>query len=268
MDFVSIIIPTYNRAHIIEKAIKSVLNQTYEYFELLIVDDGSKDDTIAVVEAIDDDRIRVLSYGENRGQAFARNYGVQNSKYDLIAFQDSDDEWHSDKLEKQMKALANASPEVGMIYTKYHDDDGTIFPQDWVPMEQRSGRMLPYLLRGNMIGTPTMLIKKECFLAAGGFNNDLRCVEDYEFVLRFADMYEIGYLDENLLTVHDSKGSVNYQMDKYLSAMLFIIDKWKVQLLEYDLLEYVIDDFLAKAKRIGAEMQMAEYLQQILDFEV
>lgn len=268
MNYVSIIIPTYNRANIIEKAIQSVLNQTYEYFELLVVDDGSIDDTISVVEAIGDERIRVLSYGENRGQAFARNYGVQNSSYDLIAFQDSDDEWHPEKLEKQMKFLEGCSDNVGMIYTKYHDDDGTIFPQDWVPMEQRSGDMFPYLLRCNMIGTPTMLLKKECFLAVGGFNASLRCVEDYEFVLRFAKEYRIAYLDENLLTVHDSKGSVNYQVARYVEAMLYIIDKWKLEMLQYDLLEYVIDDLLNKAARVGVEAQAAAKLQQILDFEV
>ena len=105
MEKVSIIIPTYNRADVLVTSIQSVLQQSYTDFELLIVDDGSTDNTDIVVESIHDDRIRYLKMPENKGVAAARNEGIRQAKYDYIAFQDSDDHWKPEKLEKQMACL-------------------------------------------------------------------------------------------------------------------------------------------------------------------
>ena len=102
---VSIIIPTYNRGYIIKKSIDSVLHQTYEDFELIIVDDGSTDGTKQLIDEYEDDRIKYYSYEHNKGVVYARNYGMKMAKGDCIVFQDSDDVWHSDKLEKQIKIL-------------------------------------------------------------------------------------------------------------------------------------------------------------------
>ena len=264
---VSIILPTYNRVNVIERAVYSILNQTYENFELIIVDDGSKDDTEQIVTAIEDKRIRYIALGQNRGPAAARNEGVRQSKYNYIAFQDSDDEWKSDKLEKQMKTLQE-NPDVAIVYHSYQTDRGVAYPQEWIAKEQRQGQIFPYLLRGNMIGTPTILMRKECFQAVGGFREDMRCIEDHEFVLRIAHEYPIAYIDENLLNVYTSLDSVNYQMEHFITAKLYVIEKWKKEYLRYGLLEYVIDDLLNKAATCHKETEVAMALQSILNFEV
>ena len=98
---VSVIIPTYNRAHVLPRAIESVLKQTYTELELIVVDDASTDDTAAVMTAITDPRVRYVRK-EHGGAAAARNRGIAEAKGEFIAFQDSDDVWHSDKLEKQL----------------------------------------------------------------------------------------------------------------------------------------------------------------------
>ena len=267
-DNVSIIIPTYNRGYIIERAIQSILRQTYEAFELLIIDDGSDDDTQEVVKNISDERIRYIKCEKNRGPAAARNEGVRQSRYDYIAFHDSDDEWVEDKLEKQMQVLREAPADTGMVYSSYETDAGQVFPQEWVPKNQREGQMFPYLLRGNMIGTPTMLIRKACFVKLGGFMEELRCIEDYEFVLRFAREYSIAYIDEHLLQVHTTKDSVNYRLNDFFPAKLYIIDKWKKEMLQYGVLEAAVDDILTKAEQCGVQNEVAIHLQRILNFEV
>ena len=102
MEKISVIIPTYNRAKELKRSVESVLAQTYDNFELIIVDDGSKDNTQEVIASIPDERIRYIKLEQNRGAAGARNEGVRASKCDLIAFQDSDDIWREEKLERQM----------------------------------------------------------------------------------------------------------------------------------------------------------------------
>ena len=99
---ISVIIPTYNRAHLISRSAKSVLAQTYPDFELIIVDDGSGDNTEEIIEALADPRIRYLRHESNRGVSAARNTGIRAARGDYIAFQDSDDEWLPQKLEKQL----------------------------------------------------------------------------------------------------------------------------------------------------------------------
>ena len=104
MPNVSVVIPTYNRANLIARSIRSVLEQTVEPLEVIVVDDGSKDDTKKVIEEMNEPKVKYI-YQENGGAASARNRGVQECKGDWIAFHDSDDVWHADKLEKQLKYL-------------------------------------------------------------------------------------------------------------------------------------------------------------------
>ena len=97
---VSAIIPTYNRANIVIRAIQSVLNQTYQNFELLVIDDGSQDNTEEIVTGIHDNRIKYIRHEKNKGVAAARNTGIEAAKGEFIAFLDSDDEWLPNKLKR------------------------------------------------------------------------------------------------------------------------------------------------------------------------
>lgn len=117
-DKISIIVPTYNRAQVIARSINSILTQTYENFELLILDDGFTDDTRNIIERFEDERIRYIRLKDNSGASHARNVGIQMVTCEYIAFQDSDDVWLPEKLEKQMQKMVHASEKVGLVYCR------------------------------------------------------------------------------------------------------------------------------------------------------
>lgn len=137
---VSVILPTYNRAHLVGRAIQSVLDQMYQDFEIIVVDDGSGDNTEEIINGFTDTRIRYVKHQKNKGGSAARNTGIKLAKGKYIAFQDSDDEWLPDKLEKQMKAFKKASDEVGVVYTGFHRiKDGITYyvPSDDITKKKR-----------------------------------------------------------------------------------------------------------------------------------
>ena len=124
---VSAIILTYNRANLIEKAIKSVLKQTYQDFEIIVVDDGSTDNTGEIIRGFKDKRVKYIKkYKENKGSSVARNIGIKVARGKYIALLDSDDEWLPEKLDKQIKILQDGSPELGVVYSNsyYIDENG------------------------------------------------------------------------------------------------------------------------------------------------
>src|SRR6056297_1399486 len=116
MPTVSVIVPTYNRADSLPRTIDSVLAQTHDDLELVVVDDASTDDTETVVERYEDDRVTYLEHATNRGGSAARNTGIRASDGDYVAFLDSDDEWHPEKLERQVRELESRSEEWVAAY--------------------------------------------------------------------------------------------------------------------------------------------------------
>lgn len=219
MPEVSVIIPTYNRAHLISRAIQSVLNQTYRDFELIIVDDGSMDNTENVVKSFNDMRIKYIQCKENRGASAARNTGIRASKGEYIAFQDSDDEWFPNKLEKQIEAFANAPSEVGIVYSGFYriEADKKIYlPGDRLP--QKEGNIHKELLKGNFVGTPTVLAKKECFENTKYFDEELPALEDWELWIEFSKYYSFKYVDNPLLCAYTTPNSVNLNQSNMLKA--------------------------------------------------
>lgn len=265
---VSIIMPTYNRAHLIERAISSVLNQTYEAFELLIIDDGSTDHTRQIVEGIKDSRIRYIFCEENGGASKARNRGIAEAKYDYIAFQDSDDEWHEDKLEKQMKVMLEASEDTGLVYCEYHynclEGKDAVCPDREIPLEQKRGYIFPELLAGNMIGTPVMLVKKECFDKVGVFNEKFSCMEDYELVLRIAQEYRIEFIPECLMEVHATFLSVTNNLEGSLVAKCIIAGTYKRELLQYGIFDIIVGDIIKKAEEFQCLDHIVKYLEVVM----
>ncbi len=204
---VSVIIPTYNRAHRLPASVKSVLDQTYGELEVIIVDDGSTDDTEEIVRAMDDSRIRYHRLEKNGGVSRARNTGVSLARYDMIAFNDSDDLWHPEKLEVQLAYRSEHTDDV-LVYCAYKVDipgGGIIkIPSDNEAPDTLSGDIFYYLLLRPSIGTPTVLMKKDLFEQSGGFDTTYPVMEDWEFTIRMARMGSIGYVDDILLTVEAS----------------------------------------------------------------
>ncbi|MCM1326529.1 MAG: glycosyltransferase [Bacteroidales bacterium] len=265
MDKVSIIIPTYNRSAKLKKSIEGILRQSYENFELLVVDDASTDDTQAVVEAIADERIRYIRQAVNGGASAARNEGVRQADAPLIAFQDSDDIWKSEKLEKQM-AYWQEHPEYAMIYCaykKYMDGQEIVVPNAaW--RGSLEGKLFPWLAQRNSIGAPTMLMRKECFLEAGSFDTDLRALEDWDFALRFSLKYDIGYVDEPLVDSYDSPDGVSSGGSAYYESRCKMIGRYKEQMLAEGVFDFVVNDLFQRAQQRGALEEVKKLLMLCL----
>lgn len=192
MAKVSVVTPTYNRSRFLLEAVASVLAQTYADLELIIVDDGSVDDTRKVLEPfLADNRVRYF-YQENQGQSYARNLALEHAVGDYIAFLDSDDMWAPDKLEKQL-AILRARPEVDIV----HGDEAMIDEQGDVisleNMERYSGRITRRLLADNSVSITTALVRQRCFAETGGFDTSVGVADDYELWLRFSARYFYHY---------------------------------------------------------------------------
>ena len=225
---VSIIIPTYNCARLIGRAIESVLNQTYRDFELIIVDDSSTDNTEKIIKKFQeqDKRVKYIRHEKNRGGSAARNTGIKNAKGEYIAFQDSDDEWLPEKLKKQMEVFKNTSSKVGVVYTGFwriKDNKKTYIPQSWV--KQKDDNIYFELLKGNFVGTPTILIKKKCFKKVGIFDEKLPRLQDWELVIRLSKYYDFKCIDEPLLISYYTTDSISANHKALIEALELILTK-------------------------------------------
>jgi glycosyltransferase involved in cell wall biosynthesis len=200
-NLVSVVIPTYNTSNFLIKAIQSVINQTYKNWELIIVDDGSTDQTRQIVEEFQkkDSRIKYF-FQNNKGQGAARNLGIKNASGNYIAFLDSDDEFFENKLERVISHFEK-DKNIGFIYTD------AIIIGDYLYKKRRSEIVTPYsggiyikLLFNNFITTSTVIVKREVLQNCGLFDESdlLRNFEDYDLWLRIAKKYKIEYIPEVL----------------------------------------------------------------------
>lgn len=225
---VSVIIPTYNRAHLISRAIQSVLKQTYKDFEVIVIDDGSTDNTEYIIKQFQDkdNRIRYIKHKKNKGGSAARNAGIKLSKGDYIAFQDSDDEWLSEKLEKQMKFFEGAPSNVGVVYSGFWRIEGDT--KNYIPSSQvteKEGNVHKELLKGNFVTTQSIVIRKECFEKAGMFDESLPRLQDWDLVLRLSKYYEFKCIDEPLVFSYFTPVSISSNKDALIKASELIISK-------------------------------------------
>lgn len=211
---VSIILPTYNREHLIGFAIQSVLNQTYSDFELIIIDDYSQDKTDRVVETFNDVRIQYIKHDHNSGVSVARNTGIEQARGKYIAFLDSDDEWLPEKLEKQLQVFSSEST-VAVVYSwlqiqrNSQDKKAQI-----IRSSKQRGDIYGDLLYTNFVGTPsTVIVKRECFDSGIRFDPSLRCCEDWDVWLKLAQYYQFEVILEPLVKYREhpdiNRGSIN-----------------------------------------------------------
>jgi len=210
---VSVIIPTYNRAHLIGRAIQSVLDQTYQDFEIIVVDDASTDNTEEVVSNFDDERIRYIRLKENSGGSAApRNTAIRTARGEYIAFQDSDDEWLPEKLEKQMRLFEIQPLEVGVVYTGFWKIWG--HRKIYIPspgITRKEGNIHDGLLAQNFVAAPVAVVRKECFRKVGGFDEELPTLMDWELWIRISKCYRFRCIDEPLVISYYTPGGVNEQ---------------------------------------------------------
>lgn len=191
---VSVIIPTYNRANIIGRAIRSVLAQTHQDLELIIVDDASDDDTQAVVESFQDDRIRYIRHEVNRRGAAARNTGIEAATGEYVAFLDSDDEWVENKLEIQLRTIQSASnPRKAVVYSQLFVEKG--YTRQVRPRYGKLGEesVVDYLfLRKGLMQTSTLFTSRDVAQAVL-FTPHLRRHQDWDWCVK-AEEHGVEFL--------------------------------------------------------------------------
>ena len=209
---VSVIIPTYNKALYLKEAIESVLNQTYKNLELLVIDDGSTDNTAEIIKLFNDNRL-IYFYQNNKGPAAARNVGIENSKGEFIAFLDSDDLWLEEKLEKQIKFLKENN-EVGMLGTGFYkiDENKNIIGKKQFPAD--NDRLKKILIKFNPFAQSSVILRKEVIQKVGKYDESFLESEDYDFWLRIARYYKIANLPEYLVMKRFYKENLSPVKDK------------------------------------------------------
>lgn len=194
---VSVIIPVFNGAGTIEETLRSVFRQSYRQLEIIVVDDGSRDDTAMRVMRLmrEEPRLSLMSQA-NAGVAHARNAGARRARGNYLAFLDADDLWHPDKIRAQMAVLEAASPRVGMVYSWFAhiDEKGEVFSLEHRP--EAEGMILPDLCRRNLVGNgSSALFRRAAFERAGGYDvtlhqRDAQGCEDLAICLKVAEHYE------------------------------------------------------------------------------
>lgn len=223
---VSVILPTYNRAHLVGRAIQSVLDQTYQDFEIIVVDDGSRDNTEEIINGFTDTRIRYVKHQKNKGGSAARNTGIKLAKGKYIAFQDSDDEWLPEKLEKQMKAFKKASDEVGVVYTGFHRiKDGITYYVPSDDITKKEGNIHNTLLYGNFVTTQVAVVNAECFKKVGMFDESLPRLQDWELWIRISKYYNFSCIDEPLVKSFYQEDSISSNSVALHTAYKLILKK-------------------------------------------
>ena len=222
MPKVSVIIPSYNAMDFLPRTVRSVLDQTYRDFEIIIVNDGSTDNIQHWVNTIDDKRVCLVSQ-VNQGQSAARNTGIKHSSGEYIAFLDSDDIWNSQKLEKQVQILDDNS-EIGLVYSWVLLIDECDRPLEKVWQTSDEGNVWSKLTKGNIIACGSVpMIRSSCIDVVGIFNKFPFACEDWDFWLRIAAHYPFKVVKEILVYYRASSTSLSRCLsggvEKKLQAM-------------------------------------------------
>lgn len=242
-SFVSIVLPTWNRAHLLKAAILRILEQTYHDFELIIVDDGSTDATPNIIEEIiketNDPRIRSIRLTPHQGGAQARNAAIRAARGEFIASQDDDDEWDPRYLEQQIATLSSLSKEYGMSYVSYwrilSDGKKVLYP--FRTFSPQSGYIYKGILKQNYCPFQAGMIRKAVLDHVGLVNEKINSLYDWEMWIRIAKHYKIAHVNEPLFTWYYTPKSNSSDPKKI---------QWQI-----DARSYILKEFGDDIKRYG-----------------
>lgn len=233
--YVSVLIPTHNRVNLLERAINSVLNQTHQGFEIIVVSDGSNDGTDELMKKIskEEDRIKYISYFPPKGANIARNTAIEQAQYGNIAFLDDDDEWHPEKLEKQLK-IFKENPDIGLVCTGVNlvnvleGSSRVVIPSP--PLDASK----EILLRNCIGSTTTVMLKKNLINRCGNFDPDLKALQDYDLWVRVCQETKVGVVKEPCVEYYNYPGNnqISSYTERYIESIKYIEKKYEKLLSE------------------------------------
>lgn len=230
---VSVVIPTYKRPDMLGRAIDSVLNQTYDNIEIIVVDDNDenskyrKETEEFMRKYADVDNLVYLKHKNNSGAAAARNTGMKYSKGEFISFLDDDDEWYNDKTQIQVSQFRKLSEDYGVVYTNStkKNDINNIFITNKENKNSLSGDVHNKILKGNFIGTPVAMIRSSCYEKNGGFDESLPRLQDWEFWIRLSKNYKFKYIDKPMTMVSELDDTISTNINALIKSLKIILEK-------------------------------------------
>jgi GT2 family glycosyltransferase len=224
MPTISVVVPAYNGERTIIETIKSIQQQTFSDFELIVINDGSTDRTLELLATVEDPRLKVFSY-ENGGLPVARNRGIARAMGEFITFIDADDLWTPDKLELQLAALQQ-HPEAGVAYswTLVMDEKGEgFYPGKSVSFE---GNVYPQLLLSNFIASGSnVMLRREAIASVGEFDPTLRSCEDWDYWLRVAARWSFVVVPKSQILYRQSSGAMSSKVEVMEKNLLIVHDR-------------------------------------------
>ncbi len=224
MTLISVVIPAYNSERTIHQTILSVLNQTHQDLEVIVINDGSTDGTLAAIAQITDPRLQVFSY-PNGGVSTSRNRGIEKARGEYIAFLDADDLWTVDKLEAQLAALQN-HPQAAVAYswTNYIDEADRFLYKGHHKVV--NGQVYSQLFQRNFIENGSnVLVRRTALAAVGEFEPDLSPAEDLDMWLRLAARYEFVAVPQAQVLYRISSNSASTNIRRMERAILKVVDR-------------------------------------------
>jgi len=226
---VSIVITTYNYADYLRTCLDSVLVQTYENYEIIVINDGSTDHTDEVIAPyLKNERIKYIKQ-KNAGQTVAKNNGIRQSSGDFIAFLDADDYWMAEKLKKQLSLFAT-DQELGVVYTLASWVDENDNPRKINAPKPHRGWITNNMIIDNFVPFSSALVKKECFDKAGNFDESLDMGIDWELWLRISKYFKFAYVDERLIAYRvGHPGQMSKKQEKRQQQADFISERFVKQ---------------------------------------
>lgn len=263
---ISVILPTYNRAYCIMPAIESVLRQTHDHLELIIVDDCSSDNTAEVLEGIIDPRVRVIRHAVNKGAAAARNTGVAAARGDLIAFQDSDDEWCISMLARQVLRRTEMGPDYAVSYCAKvvhgRDDHGNFGARyaAYVPPASRKvveGDVLDEVFQNAIASTQTIVVSKQLLDAVGGFDESLKVGVDWELTVRLARHTKFAFIEDPLVMTRLMDDSITHRRLDSVHTIQVVMEKHRDLLGRSDKLHAAKEFQIARVYQRGGQYRKA-----------
>lgn len=267
--FLSVIIPTFNRSSFLSRSINSVLNQSFKDFKLIVVDDGSFDDTSDLINK--NYKNIIYLYQTNKGVSSARNLGIKKSQSEWIAFLDSDDEWHPKKLELQVKELKkNPSYLVCHTNEKWIKNGKHLNQKN--KHQKQGGWIFEKCLPLCCVSPSSIVIHNSVFENCGIFDENFPVCEDYELWLRISSNYKFLYLPEKLITKYgghsDQLSTKHWGMDRFRIEALYKIIKvgklsYKDLIIAKQMLRNKIEIYINGALKRGKLDEVENYLNRL-----